>query len=214
MFSDAFLLRKYSYFCDEEHIIPFKLVMTESEYLIIFETLFEKHYESLRLYATRIAGSYEAAEDVVQECFVELWQKRDTIDFSTSLSGYLYKSVFNRAVNYLHSKANRMQHDDSCFSWLQEELCNMIVEQEDKLAYKDLSEWIAKGVDMLPGQCRKIFIMSRTYDMKNKEIAEKLSISVKAVEKQITQALKLLRSYLRENEILPFLLFILHLFLL
>lgn len=187
--------------------------MTESEYLIIFETLFEKHYGALRLYATRIAGSYEAAEDVVQECFVELWQKRDTIDFSTSLSGYLYKSAFNRAVNYLQSKANRMQHDDSCSNRLQEGLCNMIVEQEDKLAYEDLSACIAKGIDTLPDQCRKIFIMSRTYDMKNKEIAKKLSISVKAVEKQITQALKLLRVYLKKSEILPFIFFVLHLFL-
>lgn len=183
--------------------------MTESEYLIIFETLFEKHYESLRLYATRIAGSYEAAEDVVQECFVELWQKRDAIDFSTSLSGYLYKSVFNRAVNYLQSKANRIQHDDSCSNRLQEELCNMIVEQEDKLAYKDLSACIAKGIHMLPDQCRKVFLMSRTYDMRNKEIAEKLNVSVKAVEKQITQALRLLRAYLKKNELLPFLLFLL-----
>lgn len=188
--------------------------MTESEYLIIFETLFEKHYESLCLYATRITGSYEAAEDVVQECFVELWQKRDTIDFSTPLRGYLYKSAFNRAVNYLQSKANSMQRDDSCSNRLQEELCNMIAEQEDKLAYKDLSDCIAKGINTLPDQCRKIFIMSRTYDMKNREIAEKLSISVKAVEKQITQALKLLRSYLRKSEILLFLLFGLHLFLL
>ncbi|WP_455593012.1 RNA polymerase sigma-70 factor [Bacteroides sp.] len=188
--------------------------MTESEYLIIFETLFEKHYDSLRLYATRIAGSYEAAEDVVQECFVELWQKRETIDFSTSLSGYLYKAVFNRAMNYLQNKANRMRHDDRCSDQLREELYNMIVEQEENLVYQDLSACIAKGVHTLPDQCRKVFIMSRTYEMKNKEIAEKLGVSVKAVEKQITQALKLLRAYLKKNEILPFLLFALQHFLL
>lgn len=184
--------------------------MTESEYLIIFEDIFEKHYASLRLYAMRIVGSYEAAEDILQDCLFELWQKRDSVDFSTSIIGYLRKSVFNRSVNYLQSKANHTQHDEMSTSRLQETLLGMIAEEEDNLAYKDLSAQIAKGIHSLPEQCRRVFILSRTYEMKNKEIAEKLNISVKAVEKQITQALKILRDYLKKGEFIPFIICVLH----
>lgn len=188
--------------------------MTESEYLIIFEDIFEKHYDSLRLYAMRIVGSYEAAEDVVQDCLFELWQKKDSVDFSISIIGYLRKSVFNRSVNYLQRKSNQMHHDGTDSSCLQEALLGMIAEEEDNLAYKDLYAQIAKGVHSLPEQCRRVFILSRTYEMKNKEIAEKLNISVKAVEKQITQALKILRDYLKKGEFLPFIICLFHPFLL
>lgn len=188
--------------------------MTESEYLIIFEDIFEKHYDSLRLYAMHIVGSYEAAEDVVQDCFFEIWQKRDSVDFSTPMIGYLRKSVFNRAINYLQSKSNQMHHDGIDSSRLQEALLGMIIEEEDHLAYKDLSVQITKGIHTLPEQCRRVFILSRTYEMKNKEIAEKLNISVKAVEKQITQALKILRDYLKKGEFLPFIICLFHPFLL
>lgn len=180
--------------------------MTENEYLIIFKSFFEKHYNSLRFYAMRIVGSYDASEDIVQDCFLELWQKRQSIDFSTSLKNYLYKSVFNRSVNYVKSKANTMEDTDSCITMINKELCNQMIDGEELLIYKDLSLGIAKGVKTLPNQCQKIFIMSRTDEMKNKEIAEKLNISVKAVEKQITNALKLLRSYLKKNEFMPILL--------
>ena len=178
--------------------------MTENEYLLIFERIFEKHYNSLKLYAMRIVGSYDVSEDILQDCFFELWQKRHSIDFSISISSYLYKIVFNRAVNYVHSKANMMQNADSISNQLNEELFSMIAEEEDHLAFQDLSAYVAKGIETLPEQCRRVFIMSRTYEMKNKEIAEKLGISVKAVEKHITQALKVLRAYLMKNEFLPF----------
>lgn len=177
--------------------------MTENEYLLIFKRIFETHYQPLRLYAMRIVGSYEASEDIIQDCFFELWQNRENIDFTSSLKGYLYKSAFNRSVNYVRSKGVSLKVNSDRIS---EELFDMIMEEEEYLVYKDLSLHITKGINTLPEQCRKVFILSRTYELKNKDIAEKLNISVKAVEKHITHALKLLRVYLKKNEIL-FLLF-------
>lgn len=180
--------------------------MVEHEYLSIFDKLFNEHYSSLWKHAIRIVGSGEAAEDIVQDCFFELWQSRHSIDFSGPLGGYLFKSISNRSFNYIKSKACSAKVKLSDYEQKnQEELLHVVIEQEVQFDYKELANELRCGINHLPEQCRKIFILSRTHGLKNKEIAEKLAISVKAVEKQITRALKELRAHLKKNEFIPLL---------
>ena len=132
------------------------------------ENLFTQYYQILRAYALRYVQNQDAAEDIVQDVFFELWLRRNDIQFID---------------DYLQS---------------------FVVYQEDSLLLKDLDREIKTYVESLPEQCHRIFIMSRSLNLKNKDIALRLGISIKTVEKQITKALSGLRNHLKENGLLSF----------
>ncbi|WP_280765967.1 RNA polymerase sigma-70 factor [Parabacteroides sp. PFB2-10] len=171
------------------------------------EDLFKSLYFPLRAYAFRFICNKEMAEDIVQDVFFELWSRRDTIrlEDKNAVKSYLFKSAYNRSINLLKSgvlynnapleETNETQIIDS---YLSQHLRN----QEHSLLLKELEDEIAGYVESLPPQCKNIFLMSRTYGLKNKEIAEQLGISVKAVEKQISKAISGLREHLDKKDLL------------
>ena len=177
-----------------------------------FEKLFRRYYKPLRSYAFRFLNDKDLSEDITQDVFFELWSHRNDLSLDDSLKSYLFKSVYNRSINVLNSYSAR--HSTSLETISDQEFLHHIMKtqnQENSLLLKELESEIQAFMETLPDQCRKIFILSRTQGLKNKEIAEKLGISIKAVEKQITKALSELRIYLRERDLL-FLLFLLRIF--
>jgi len=143
----------------------------------------------------------EDAREITQQVFYKLWTKKEKISIEYSPVAYLYKSVHNECMNYLKHNKIKAAH-----------LKHVLADSEavlphDRPAEKELSRKINETIRNLPQQCGIIFSMSRFDDMKYKEIAGKLNISVKAVEKQITKALKILRTELQE--FIPLLLLIL-----
>ena len=160
------------------------------------ENLFTQYYQILRAYALRYVQNQDAAEDIVQDVFFELWLRRNEIDFDLPMKAYLFKSVLNKSRNYIYDKRVKDKIDD----YLQ----SFVVYQEDSLLLKDLDREIKTYVESLPEQCHRIFIMSRSLNLKNKDIALRLGISIKTVEKQITKALSGLRSHLKKNGLLSF----------
>ena len=112
---------------------------------------------------------------------------------------------YNRSINliksnalYTHTSLEEINETQIIESYLSQHLRN----QEHSLLLKELEEEIATYVETLPPQCRRIFLLSRTYGMKNKEIADQLGISIKAVEKQITKAIFGLKEYLEKKDLL------------
>ncbi len=181
--------------------------------LLFLEALFKRYYKPLRSYAFRFVNNKDLSEDIVQDVFFELWNKKEYIRFEeeNSVKSYLFKSVFNRSVNILNSgylKDSLPLEETSESQIIEHYLVHHLENQERSLLLKELKIEIAEFVDMLPPQCKKIFILSRTHNLKNKEIAEKLGISIKAVEKQITKAVTELRKHLLKKDLL----FILYLF--
>ena len=149
----------------------------------------------------------EIAEDIVQDVFFELWSRRKTIrlEDKNAVKSYLFKSIYNRSINliksnalYTHTSLEEINETQIIESYLSQHLRN----QEHSLLLKELEEEIATYVETLPPQCRRIFLLSRTYGMKNKEIADQLGISIKAVEKQITKAIFGLKEYLEKKDLL------------
>lgn len=172
------------------------------------EYLFRKYYKVLRAYSFRFVNDWHAAENIVQDIFFELWCRRESIDFTQGIKTYLFKSVYNRTLNYIRNTPKHIQVSPE-----DEELSAYLVSQEKEPEYwlilDELDKEIKNLIDQLPTQCRNVFLMSRQEEMKNKEIAEKLGISVKAVEKHISKAISFLKKELQEKGVF-LILYLLH----
>jgi RNA polymerase sigma-70 factor (ECF subfamily) len=160
---------------------------------VVFDFVFHYYYSGLCLFAEKITGDFKTAEDIVQDLFVHLWIKNESIQINLSLKNYLFTAVKNRALDHIkkvsgksgkinHTLQNHLTGENLSLQWFAESELEQAVEQCLKL---------------LPARCREIFVMSRMDGLKNQEIAERLNISNRTVEVQISNALKILRTNLR-----------------
>lgn len=192
--------------------------MTErhKQQLLALDILFRRYHKPLRTYAFRYVNNKDTAEDIVQDVFFELWNRRDTIRFEEpeAVKSYLFKAVYNRSMNILKTGVLVVEHslDEVNEDLLEKQIRSQLSDQEQSLLLKELEDEIAAFVETLPPQCKKIFILSRGHELKNKEIAEQLGITTKAVEKQITKALTELKTHLLKKDLL-FILFMFRQFL-
>ncbi len=176
------------------------------------EILFTQYYQILRAYAFRYVQNQDAAKDIVQDVFFELWLRRNEIDFELPMKAYLFKAVLNKSRNFIYDKRvkDKINFDsENDIQFIDDYLQSFVVYQEDSLLLKDLDREIKNYIETLPEQCHRIFVMSRALNLKNKEIALQLGISIKSVEKQITKALSGLRNHLKKNELISLLLLLL-----
>ena len=134
----------------------------------------------------------DEAEDLVQQVFVKLWEQRARLDIAWSLKAYLYKTVHNAALNRLRAAKTRSKYLEVNASQLE----NANVPPEESA--RELNERLQKALDLLPPQCRHVFELSRFEDLKYREIAEQLGISIKTVETQMGKALRILRLQLAD----------------
>jgi RNA polymerase sigma-70 factor, ECF subfamily len=137
----------------------------------------------------------DASKEIVQDAFVSLWEKRDSIDLSKPVKTYLSTSVRNRCLNWLRD--NKKFNKDILS--MEELLSDYGVEPQDTLAESELRESIKDAIRELPEKCREIFILSRYENLKYHQIASQLEISVKTVETQMSKAIKHMRTRLGES---------------
>ena len=166
--------------------------------LKLVEQLFRQYYKILRAYSFRFVNDWNVAEDIVQDVFVALWNNREGIEPGGAIKSYLFKSVYNRSLNYLTSKTYTEEDSVEQFVGQLDALQTQDCNQENMLLMKELQSEIDAFIDSLPVQVKKVFRLSRIYGLKTREIAEQLQLSPKTVEKHITRALKELRIHLRE----------------
>jgi RNA polymerase sigma-70 factor, ECF subfamily len=164
-----------------------------------FDQLFRMHYISLRNYSFQITSDMTASEDIVQDLFFRLWTKHELTSKINSLEAYLRTSVYNRSVAFLKEKT-RKNTMVSLNHFVDHENIHLEILQyrQDTISREELAEAFEKAVSKLPDQCRTVFKLSRSFGLKNSEIAEHLGISVKGVEKHMTKALQFLRDALKE----------------
>lgn len=162
-----------------------------------YQALFRRYYPRMFYYAKRFVGE-EAADDVVQEVFLELWNRMDSLDTDEPpIESYLYKTTYSRALNYLkrYRKVDTSVIEDinelrmSCY-------LSSLGNGEKDMENHDLKRKINQAIGELPDKCREIFVLSYLKDMKNSEIAQMLNVSVRTVEAHIYKALKNLRTRL------------------
>lgn len=152
-------------------------------------SIFKKYYTKVVFQIHRIINNSIVAEDIAQELFLELYRKSDTLIITTSLSGYLKRMATNRTLNYIRD--NRIISDD--IGEVVGTLKSNQIGVEEDLASKELEVYISSTIATLPEKCKLIFTLSRYEELSYKEIAEKLAISPKTVENQISKALSILR---------------------
>lgn len=154
-----------------------------------YHYLYTHYYKELCLFALRFLNNIDEAEEVVQELIFNLWKTRNLLTKVLKLKPYLLQSVKNRCFNYLKQQKMRNTHEGVIYLKLKE----IELEDQNEYLYSELEKEVIKAMDSLPEQCQKVFKLSRIENLKNSEIAEKLDITVKAVEANITRALKILR---------------------
>lgn len=167
--------------------------LTESD-SSAFESVFREYYPGLCLYAKKIVGEIETAEEIIQDVFLNLWEKRKNPGIHTSLKSYLFKAVHNHALNWIKHKQVERKYQDY-YSNLYKGFSYNKGETNPEPFVKDK---IRESIEKLPDQCRKIFILSRVDGLRHKEIAVKLNISPKTVEVQIRKASIILREKLKD----------------
>lgn len=136
----------------------------------------------------------DECKDIVHNVFLNLWNNWEEIDTSKSLKSYLFRSVHNRCLNYIRDNKKIIHHD------LPEDISSLdaYIDSVDYLEQSELEMKIKKAIENLPDKCKSIFIMNRFDEKKYTEIAQMLNVSVKAVEAQMTKALKILREQLAD----------------
>jgi RNA polymerase sigma-70 factor, ECF subfamily len=154
-----------------------------------FEQVFKSNFKNLHAYAYTIIKDDIMAEEIVQNVFCRLWEKKDKIEIQSSLAAYLYRSVYHESLNYLKHLKVRSAYS----SYAQTQLKNVSDQAEKKILLGDLEDKLNQALSELPEQCRTIFQMSRFEELKYQEIADRMGLSIKTIENQMGKALKLLR---------------------
>ena len=164
-----------------------------------FEYLFKTYHPRLRNYASRFVQDEGELDDIIQDCFVRLWEQRTALT-DISLSSLLFTMVRNRCLNYLrHKTCTTICKIDALLNQQGSEqlyAMDMHHQPDEETICAELTREIAQILDSLPPRCREVFVLSRFEGLKNREIAEQLGISVKVVEKQMTKALTTFRKML------------------
>lgn len=169
------------------------ITISGADTTVVFERVFKEHFKNLHAYACSILKDSDDAEEMVQNVFYKLWEKKEKISELQSVPAYLYRSVYNECMNFVkHEKvktayeAHAVHHGD------------IASDAQDTARAKELERRLSEAMNSLPEQCRTIFQMSRFEEMKYREIADKLGLSVKTIENQMGKALKIMRTQLAD----------------
>ena len=157
-----------------------------------FEQIFKTYYADLCKFSVKYVRDEQVAEEIVQEVFINIWERRSSLTITTSIKSYLFTAIRNRSFNYLKLQLPKEQKkvDLEGLGFLDED------NREQEMIMDELKEYVHTAIESLPNKCRIIFNLSRNAGMTYKEIAEELDLSVKTVENQIGLALKKLRENL------------------
>lgn len=154
-----------------------------------FDELFRKYYRKLVYFSMKITKNQDSANEVVQDLFVNLWEKRKQLEPKISVRAYLYRAVFNNSIHSTNREKKFQGDELNQTNEQSQEFDNLMETAELETKIYDL-------IGQLPTECQRIFKMSRFDELKYQEIADKLNLSIKTVETQMSRALKFLRSHL------------------
>ena len=162
--------------------------------LTSYEIIFKKYFKELYRFAFSYVRDATIAEEMAQEVFLYVWEKRKQIEIQTTLKTYLYSAIKNKCLNYIKLELPKQQ----AMADVSEVMLSITTSHGDEGENERLKNYIASAIDSLPNKCRKIFILSRNAGLTYEEIAEELDLSKKTVENQMGIALKKLRESLED----------------
>lgn len=158
------------------------------------KAVFTQNYGAVCAVVNRMLRDKALSEDIAQEVFIKFWNKKNSISIESSIPSYLKKMAINEAISHIRKYKNKtleqipehLEFKDS-------------INLEDDLIGKETKAEVILAIDQLPPKCRLVFQLSRFEELSYREIAEKLDISIKTVENQMSKALKTLRNSLKNH---------------
>lgn len=171
------------------------LAMTENE----FRNYFHELYPQLACYGAKLLGDNDV-DDMLQVAFLELWHRRTNIAKPAHVRAFVFRSVYTQALNVLKHRgvmrrfsAEATEIEEQRAALLSPENCDVAL----NMAYKELNTKIETAISQLPPKSREAFTLSYLHDMKSKDIALEMNISVRTVDAHIYTALRQLRNKLQ-----------------
>ncbi len=167
-----------------------------------FRAVMHKYYDRLFNFSKGYLHDNDAAMEIVQETFIRLWEKRQRIATTTNLQAYLFTISRNLCLDHIKHRKIELQFEKEAshhYLRLSASFHALLDNSLDILMAKDLEKAINEAIDLLPEQCRKVFLLSRKEGLKNRQIAQKLKLSEKTVESHISKALRDVRSFLSKH---------------
>lgn len=152
-----------------------------------YRQLFMEYWSVIRRFLSKMLNDNILAEDIAQNIFMKVWLNRKKLDENKSIKTYLYVLAKNEAINHIKRESRSISLSDAVY-------VPLTSETQETLDFRELDGIIRRRIALMPSQRRMIFEMSRRENLSNKEIAEKLNISVRTVEKHIELALKDLKN--------------------
>ncbi|NDV60114.1 RNA polymerase sigma-70 factor [Bacteroides sp. 519] len=175
--------------------------MTNPQLNLTFEDIYMKYYPKLVRFCKEYVLASEDAENIVQDCFVYLWEQKDKISSIHNLNAFLFWLVKNRCIDFLRQK---IMADDK-----KENMQNTFIQEytfklqsielfDNSLSDNEIEQIIEKAINSLPDKCRDIFILNKIEGLKYDEIAQQMNLSPNTVRNQIAIALKKMKSELKD----------------
>ncbi len=172
---------------------------------IAFKVIFNEYYSRLYYFILEFISFDDIAENIVQDTFFTLWNKRNELKDDSNLNAYLFTVAKNNCLYRLRDQRYRQKlFTTNTLDQNELEMNIEVLNTLDSSAYtfEEIERIIERTLEELPPQCKRVFILSRFEERKNREIAEELNISVKVVEKHISKGLKIFKESLKDY--LPF----------
>ncbi|OAQ37991.1 hypothetical protein A5893_16620 [Pedobacter psychrophilus] len=157
-----------------------------------FKFLFDSYFDSIKNYVFYRVGDMDIATDITQDVFVKIWEKQMILDLKNAK--YL---LYKIAKDMLISKYRRLEVEAKYTNRMQMQLTELVI--DTSYDYKQLQNNYQIALVQLPEKQRTVFMMSRMEELKYAEIAERLDISIKTVEKRMSNALIYLRKVLKHE---------------
>lgn len=163
-----------------------------------FAEIYDRYWEQMSLYVLKITRSFEDACDIVQDVFVSIWRRRHEINISGFMKAYLLKSVHNLSIRYIEKNINRKEFLQSLSAYCEK----FETPTTDSLEFRELESRLADAVATLPHKMQEVYVLSRHENLSYKEIAQRLGIAETTVKKQVSNALKLIRTKVSNADII------------
>jgi len=167
-----------------------------------FEEIYLNYFPRLLRFAQEYVLNKEDAENIIQDVFMTLWERRNDLKIHISLASYMFILIKNRCIDHLrrlkHAELGKRQMQEHFTNELQMKLYSLEALNQSSISDSDIEQLIISAIDSLPPKCREIFILSKINGKKYREIAAQLCISESTVENQMSIALRKLRRHLKD----------------
>jgi RNA polymerase sigma-70 factor (family 1) len=168
-----------------------------------FDAIYRTHSKKLYYFSLGLVKDQEIAKDLVQEVFLNLWEKRDQVNADLNFDNYLFTIAYNAIRKYFRNKSL----ENKVLSHLQKQSPGVIESADGTVIYNELYDLASRTIDHLPPRCKAVYKLSKQEGLKIKEIAGKLNISPRTAENHLAKALKYLKEELLETSFLALLVY-------